>query len=426
MQKYFLHVLGCAMNISDSERIDQILSDLGYSKTRKENEANVFIVVACSVKQSAINRVYGKIHNWNKLKKNQDITTILTGCVLETDKKSFLQKFDHVININEISKLPEILNKKKQNYNRDYFKITPQRTNNFQALVPIMTGCNNFCSYCAVPYVRGREKSRAKNEIIKECQELIKSGYKEITLVGQNVNSYQPEHLSKITATGKFDFVDLLEKIASISGDFWIKFVSPHPKDTSLILIKTIAKHKNICNYFHLPLQSGSDKILESMNRPYTQKKYLNLVKNIYKYIPNVQISTDVILGFPGETKKDFNETIKIFKQANFTMAFISKYSPRKETKAFELEDDVTYAEKKIREEEINIVLAKTALENNKKLLNQNIKVLITEKKNKDYFGITEHNKNVKIKSVKSLKIGSFQIVKITKIETWKISGEIK
>jgi len=414
MPKYYLQVLGCAMNISDAERIRQVLADLRYTETKSEKQAQVLISVACSVRKSAIDRTYGKIHNWQKLKKTKKITTILTGCVLPTDKLKLAKKFDYIFDIKDLNTLPKILGKKKTNYNRDYFKILPARNNKYQALIPIMTGCNNFCSYCAVPYVRGREKSRPFQEIIKESQNAIQQGYKEIMLVGQNVNSYAD------------DFPKLLETIAQLPGDFWIKFISPHPKDTTLKLIKVITKNNKICKLVHLPLQAGSNKILKAMNRPYTQIKYLKLIADIYQFIPNVAISTDCIVGFPGETRADFNESKKVFKTAKFAMAYLAQYSPRPETAASLLTDNISHTEKATRENELNKILSKTALNFNKKYLNQSIKVLIIKKDEQNYFGITEHSKNVKIKTTKKLTVGSFQQVFITQIETWKISGEIK
>lgn len=402
------------MNHSDAERLRVVLADLGYTETTLEKQAKLLISMACSVRKSAIDRTYGKAHNWQKLKKTKNVVTFLTGCVLESDKKKLEKKFDLILDINNLANLPKILGNQKLNYNRDYLKILPLRQNKFQALVPIMTGCNNFCSYCAVPYVRGREKSRPFKDVLKECQNAIQQGYKEIILVGQNVNSYQ------------YNFPRLLATITEIPGDFWLKFISPHPKDTTLELIKVMAKYDKICKLIHLPLQAGSDKILRAMNRPYTQAKYLKLINNIYRLIPNVAISTDCIVGFPGETKTDFNQSKKVFMAANFAMAYLAQYSPRPQTSANQLTDNVSKVEKQQRELELNEILKKSSLAFNKKYLHKTIKVLVTKKDNNSYFGLTEHSKNVKISSSKKLKISSFYNVIITAAETWKISGEIK
>jgi len=412
LKKYFLWVLGCAMNLSDAERIDAVMAGLGYSKTLSENKADIIITVACSVRQSAIDRIWGRLNNWQKIKKNRSLLTILTGCVLDKDKANFIKKFDHYLPIKNLDDLPNLIAPTRgalQSY-KNYLEIQPQHSNNFQALLPIMTGCNNFCAYCAVPYVRGREKSRSPHEIIKEFKNLVKNGFKEITLVGQNVNSY------------KYGFLKLLKKLDAVQGDYWLKFVSPHPKDTTRDLIDFIASSQHICHHIHLPLQAGSNRILNAMNRPYTQKQYLDLVAYIYKKMPDCAITTDVIVGFPCETKKDFLESAKVFKKAKFAMGYLAQYSPRPQTQSAKLADNVSKKEKKYREEKLNDVLRKTSLEFNKKYLNRKIKILLTKK---GYFGITEHSKNIQIKSNKKLTIGEFYDILITQAEPWRLSGKI-
>ena len=303
------------MNESDSERIAIFLEKKGYQNTDKIETADLIVVNACSVRQMATDRVFGLGEKIKKLKqKNPKLKAILTGCLVEKDKQKFKKLFNEIIDI------------------KKFYKV-----NSYSGLVPIMTGCDNFCTYCVVPYTRGRETSRPINEILKEIKNLIKQGNKEIMLLGQNVNSY------------KHNFAKLLEKINSISGDFKVRFITNHPKGFSSELIKAIAKCDKVVKEIHLPIQSGDNQILKKMNRQYTVERYKKLVEKIREKIPNVKISTDVIVGFPGETIKQFNNTVNLFKEINYDLAFINKYSPREGTVAFKFKDDVSYQEKKRR-----------------------------------------------------------------------------
>ncbi|MBU2564178.1 MiaB/RimO family radical SAM methylthiotransferase [Patescibacteria group bacterium] len=318
--KYFVKTFGCQMNESDSERISSFLEDQGYINAKNINNADLIIVNACSVRQTAIDRILGLNPIFKKLKAKK----ILTGCVLKQDKSKFEKYFDEILSIQEL-------------LGQEYFKIRPKYLFKESAFVPIMTGCNNYCSYCAVPYVRGKEISRKPKEIIKEIKELIKKNYKQITLLGQNVNSY------------KYGFSKLLKELNNLQGNFKIHFLTNHPKDMSDELINTIAESKKIAKEIHLPLQSGDDNILKKMNRKYTKKQYLDLIKKIKKAIRNVKISTDVIVGFPGETKKQFENTVKVFKKVNYDTAYINKYSTRQGTESSKLKDNVSWNEKKQR-----------------------------------------------------------------------------
>ncbi|MFA4871975.1 MAG: tRNA (N6-isopentenyl adenosine(37)-C2)-methylthiotransferase MiaB [Patescibacteria group bacterium] len=415
-KKYFIWVLGCQMNKSDGERIDAVLSSLGYEKTSQESEADLIIVVACSVRQSAMDRIYGKARNWQKRRSRGDLITILTGCVLDKDKNKLNNKFDLILPVTEINKIPNKLANLKIIEVADYFHLAPKYNSNFQAYVPIMTGCNNFCSYCVVPYVRGKEVSRPAQEIITECKNLIKRGYKEITLLGQNVNSYK---------NGKYDFPKLLKKIDDIPGDWWLRFITSHPKDLSADLIKIMAKGKHLTPYLHLPIQSGDKDILKAMNRQYTPAHYLRLINKVRKNIPDVMISTDIIVGFPGETKKQFLNTVKIFKKIKFDMAYIAKYSQRSGTTAAELKDNVPQLEKVRRWRELTEVLKKTALENNKRLMGKTVRVLVEQFKNNKCLGKTHTFKTVTFESNKNL-IGKFVKVKINQVYSWGLYGQRK
>jgi len=340
--KYYIITFGCQMNKSDSERIAAVLEKIGYKKARNIEVADLIVVNMCSVRQSAVDRVYGKIKDFNKLKvKNEKLKVILTGCILGKDRKKFAQYFDYILNIKEILNLPYLLKLKTKPPENcspwSYLKIEPKYSSFPMAYVPISNGCNNFCTYCVVPYTRGHEQYRDKKEIICEISELIKKGFKEIILLGQNVNSYP-------------NFVGLLQNITDLTGDFKIKFITNHPKNFSDELIEEVARNDKIVKYIHLPVQSGDNEILKKMNRNYTREQYLLLVKKIKNKIPNVELTTDVIVGFPGETKKQFQATFDIFKRIKFANAYIAKYSPRENTAAYKLKDNILLEEKKRRE----------------------------------------------------------------------------
>jgi len=277
----------------------------------------LILINVCSVRQSAVNRVYAKVNKYFKKKK-----IILTGCVLKEDKN-------------------KLKNKVSEFWHPDYyFECLPIHQSKFQAFLPIMTGCNNFCAYCVVPYTRGREKSRPAKEIIREIKSLVKKDYKEVILLGQNVNSYKDKNVN---------FPKLLKKINNIKGNFKINFITSHPKDMSDELIETMAKCQKLIKEIHLPVQSGDNEILKKMNRHYTTAQYKNLIKKIREKIPGIKISTDIIVGFPGETKKQFQNTVKLAKEIKFEKAYIAKYSPRQGTLAFKLKNNVSPQEKKTR-----------------------------------------------------------------------------
>lgn len=418
--KYYLWPLGCAQNISDAERVATILEKNEYIITSEESEADIMIVLACSVKQSAIDRIHGRSKIWKKYKKKS--LKVLSGCVLPKDMKKMEQMFDVIFEIKDLADLPNLINNKQSTKNKkDYFNylsITPKHSNNFQAMVPISNGCNNFCTYCAVPYTRGREVSRPFDEIISEVTDLIKNGYKEITLLGQNVNSYGND-----IKNGK-TFLNLLRELDKIEGKFWIRFISNHPKDFPDKLLKELPKLKKVTPHIHLPMQSGSTKILKAMNRKYTRNEFLILVEKIRENIPNVAISTDTIVGFPEETEKDFKETISVYEKSRFDMAYISQYSSRPGTASAKKEDSITKEEKKRRCKELTEVLKKTALENNKRYVGKTVEVL-AGKEHKGYlWGRTNTFKLVKFKGPKKL-IGDFIEIKIESTTPWTLSGTL-
>ena len=335
------------MNESDSEHIASFLEKKGYKSTKDVNSANLIVVNVCSVRQSAIDRIFGLLNNIKKLKKkNPKLRIIITGCILKSDKRKFEEflvlhrtcsgaGFDEILDIKDFFNSPIFSDREKRATN--YLSLKPKYVKKDSAFVPIMTGCDNYCTYCVVPYTRGREFSRPIKEIVEEVSSLVKKDCKEITLLGQNVNSY------------KYGLAKLLEKLNSLLGNFKVNFLTNHPKDMSDELIDTIAKCKKIAKEIHLPIQSGDNLILKKMNRNYTVKQYKDLVRKIREKIPNVKISTDVIVGFPGETEKQFQNTVKLFREIKYDLAYINKYSPRLGTVAYKLEDNISWEEKRRR-----------------------------------------------------------------------------
>ena len=331
------------MNKADSERMATLLEKKGYKLASRETEADLILVNMCSVRQPAVDRVYGKIKNLTRLKdKKPGLKTVLTGCILKSDKKKLKEKFDEIWQ------------------SKDFFECLPKYQNKNQAFVPISNGCNNLCTYCVVPFVRGPLACRDHREILKEVKRAvnpirnaISNGAREIWLLGQNVNDYHSPTNSSI------NFPKLLQMVNNIPGQFSIRFTSPHPKDFSDELIEVMANSKKVAKYLNLPIQSGDNAVLKRMNRPYTAKQYKELVKNIRKRIPDINLSTDVIVGFPGETKKQFENTLNLLKKIEFKIAYISKYSPRPGTVAFLMEDNVSWPEKKRREKALRKIIPK-------------------------------------------------------------------
>lgn len=478
--KYFIRIFGCQMNYSDAERISTILEKLGLEPAFKNEadspakalaSAGLIIFVTCGVRQSAEDRIYGQIHNLRKKYPRKYI--ILTGCLahrkdVQRRLKNKVDLFFPIDNpiplISLISLIKKTKNKSSdylcdsKNNHYNYLKIKPKYSNSYTAYIPIMTGCNNFCAYCVVPSARGREYSRPAEDILKEVKALVKKGCREIILLGQNVNSYNSRirtnekriganirsySLSLAPYSRVINFADLLKLIEAIPGKFWIIFLTSHPKDMSGELIKMIAKSKKICEYISLPAQSGDNEILRKMNRHYTISHYKNLIKKIRRSfrrlnlrIPKVEpsVSTDIIVGFPGETKKQFENTAKLLREMKFDMAYVSQYSPRPETAAWKLKDNVSKKEKVSREKVLTKILAKTVLENNKNYVGKIVKVLVDKELNKKgalpaealaTAGHTRTQKKVLFSTNKKIPVGSFQKVKITKAKAFGLEGKI-
>jgi len=427
------------MNHSDSERIAGFLEAHKLKPAKNINEAALTIFNTCGVRQSAEDRVYGQIHN---IRKNYPkMRIILTGCLADRKdvQKRLKNKVDLFFPINnfkifgnwiiknclEIENCKLIIPVQKNSAGKikctSYLSIIPKYSNTFQAFVPIMTGCNNFCSYCVVPYARGQEISRPAEEILSELKTLVKNGCREIVLLGQNVNSYKDDEIN---------FSTLLKKANNIPGNFWIYFVSNHPKDFSDELIETATKLKKVCECIHLPVQAGSDEIIQKMNRKYTAKQYLKLINKVKKAFQKNKpgelfaITSDIIVGFPGESRKQFLKSANIMEEVSYDMVYFGQFSSRPKTAAWKMKDNVSKKEKERREKYLNVILKKTALKNNKNYLGKVIDILITSKKGNYYFGHTRTFKKVKLFSEKKGLIGKIVKSSITKINPWNLEGK--
>ncbi|MFA6271700.1 MAG: tRNA (N6-isopentenyl adenosine(37)-C2)-methylthiotransferase MiaB [Patescibacteria group bacterium] len=427
MPKYYNHILGCQMNKLDAEKMDALLEQMGFTETKKESEADLINVLACSVRQSAINRIDGKLKTWNKLRKDKPLTTLLTGCVLLKDKKGIGKQFDILLDMSQMHTLPQVLKKRMQDIedifpDSDYFKLPTKHKSPFQAFVTIQNGCNKFCRYCAVPYTRGREISRSSDQIISEVRDLVNKGYKEITLLGQTVNSYINPEKGTVKS-----FADLLKAIGKIKGDFWIRFISPYPTDFSDELIDVIASDKKICPHMHIPVQAGSNDMLKKMLRKYTREEYLALIEKIRAKMPDIAITTDIIVGFCDETEENFQDTLDLYEKVKFDMAYLAQYSKRPGTQATKLfKDNIPQRVKKQREVALNEVVKKYALLNNEKLLDKTVTVLPESIRKGMLYGKTDTNKSIQIKNGTKDQIGKFIQVKVTKVNPWSLEGTLK
>jgi tRNA-2-methylthio-N6-dimethylallyladenosine synthase len=409
MKKYSITTYGCQGNVSDSERIAATLENIGYIKN--EENPDIAIVNFCSIRQSAVDKSLSKL----KKLKSSKVKTIATGCILERDRKIISKNSDLILDINDLPKWPKIIQNKKVLKSKNYFSINPKRDSFFSALILAMTGCNNFCTYCAVPYTKGREYYRPAKNLLKECSDAINDGFKELWILGQNVNSYKDNEI---------DFSDLISMVDKIKGDFWIRFLSSHPKDFNQKLIDTIKNSKKITEYINLPVQSGDGEILKKMNRPYTISEYKKTAIKIRKEIPGAFLSTDIIVGFPGETNKNFKKTVDLFSLLKFDMAYISKYSPRPGTQSYKIKETVSFLEKKKRKDFLEKRLRKIITEKNLKLEGSFLDVLVERKDNKGFlYGKTRNYKTVKFLGPEKI-IGNFVKIKIEKGLTWGLKGK--
>lgn len=438
--KYHIITLGCQMNVSDSERVKAVLDEkMGYTWTDNEEEAHLVGIIACSVRQKAIDKVYSQISKWNKQKNHRHLITFLTGCILPYDKEQFLKKFDIVFNIADLPKFPEMISQygitspaslnltegKIPESIKDFWHITPHYSSDWQAFIPIQNGCDKFCTFCAVPYTRGREISRPHREIMQELETLVNKGYKSITLLGQNVNSYGFDKRGD-----EISFAELLRKIGEYgkqSGkDFWVYFTSPHPRDFTDEVVEVIAEYQHIAKQIHLPVQSGDDKVLIRMNRKHNIDKYRHIIHKIGELVPDATIFTDIITGFTGETEEQFENTRKIMEEFKFNMAYIAQYSPRPGAASSRWPDDVPQEVKKERFHALTKELTKHTIEYNNSLVGKTFKVLVTGKDKKEGYlsALTEGKIIVRFASGDESLIGEFAHVKITSVTPFSTEGE--
>ena len=433
---FYLKTYGCQMNEHDSENIEALLTRLGFSKVDDYENADLVLLNTCSIRENAHNKAFGMLGRLKHLKaQKKDLIVGLCGCMAQEASvvEEIINKYkwvNFVFGTHNMYQLPNIIDR-AINENKQQIEVFSKegdlveglpviRTNNYKAYVNIIYGCNKFCTYCIVPYTRGRERSRAREDILKEVDELIKDGYKEITLLGQNVNAYGKDLYDDYTLG------NLLEDIAKKDIPR-VRFMTSHPWDFTDSMVEVIGKYDNIMPSVHLPVQSGSSKILKLMGRRYTRESYLELFKKIKDTVPGVAISTDIIVGFPGETEEDFLETLSLAEECKYDNAFTFIFSKREGTPACLLKDEVSEEEKEERLQRLNKVVNKYFLENNKKLLDRVVPVLVegnSEKKDM-YYGYTDTNKLINFTAKREVEVGEIVNVKVTQAKTWSLDGEL-
>lgn len=434
-KKYFIKTYGCQMNVHDSEEIKKILENLGYTEIEDYEQADLIILNTCAIRENAHDKVFGFLGRCKHLKKtNKDLILGLCGCMAQEENvvKEIREKhkyIDIVFGTHNMNELPDMLmnfyGKQSINvYSKEgdviEFGNLYKRDSKITAWVNIMYGCDKFCTYCIVPYTRGKQRSRKSEDILKEVKELKEQGYKEITLLGQNVNAYGKD------LDGEIEFGELLEKVSDI-GIERIRFVTSHPWDFTDKMIDVIASRENIMPYIHLPLQSGSNKILKLMGRRYTKEEYLELFNKIRNKIKNASITTDIIVAFPGETEEDFNDTLDVVNTCKYDGAFTFIYSPRENTPAAKMKNDLTEAEKEDRLHRLNELVNKYSKESNERMLNTIQKVLVIGVSEKDSNKVCGYTENMKLVNVAAPKdtIGQIINVKITDAKSFSLDGEI-
>lgn len=429
---YYIKTFGCQMNIHESEKLAGMLVSLGYEKTEDMKNADVIVFNTCSIRDGVDQKIIGNIGTTKKLKKNNpNLIIAVCGCMTQADGAGEMLKkrypfLDIIFGTHNIHLFKEYLQSRLAS-GKKIMEVWDKETGIFESVdmlrdnmfsnawVNINYGCNNFCSYCIVPYVRGRERSREPGDIIVEVKSLIKDGYKYITLLGQNVNSYGNDFEDK-----NINFANLLKELSKLEGDFRLKFMTSHPKDLSEELIKVIAGSDKICNSIHLPIQSGSNKVLKEMNRKYTREHYLSTVEMIRKYIPDAYISTDIIVGFPGETDEEFEETVDIVNKVRYDGVFAFMYSRRKGTVADKMPNQILENVKKDRIHKLLGISKAMTKEKNKELVGKNLNVIAVKSENGLYETLSDSGKTIYVENA-NLKANNFYTVKITKFANNKL-----
>ena len=444
--KYTILTMGCQLNENDSEKLCGMLEEMGYEKTENGQEADIALFNTCCVRENAEDKLFGKLGELKRLKEEKGIIIAIGGCMMQekhiTDKiKQSYPFVDIIFGTHTLHKFPQdlykVLTQKTKLEDildidgKVYEGLPIKRNSSIKASVTIMNGCNNFCSYCIVPYVRGRERSREPRAIIEEVKDLAKQGYKEITLLGQNVNSYlrveREKQIPFEEYEGVHSFATLLEAINKIEGIERIRFVSPHPKDFTDDVIDAISKCDKVCKLVHLPLQSGNTKVLKEMNRKYTKEQYLNLVDKMKAKIPNLTLSTDIIVGFPGETDEEFEDTLDVVRKVKFEQVYMFIYSRRVGTPGDRMENQIAEEVKHKRFDKLKELVESQIEENNQKYVGTTQKVLVEgESKNNQELltGRTDSNKVVIFEGDKKL-IGEMADLKIVSEHMWYLKGEV-
>lgn len=435
--KYHIVTYGCQMNVHESEKMAGILRKMGYEETSSDEDADIILFNTCCIRENAENHAFGNIGALKKLKKQKpDLIIAVGGCMTQEKGKTEIlrKKFPFIdvmfgtLNLEELETLIE----RKKAQKKKVIEIREQegdivefddayRTSYPNAWVNIMYGCNNFCSYCIVPYVRGRERSRKPENIVKEVKKLVAEGYKEITLLGQNVNSYGTDGKAGVT------FAQLLEQVASIEGDFRLRFMTSHPKDFNEDVVKVMQKYRKICRLVHLPVQSGSNAVLRAMNRRYTREKYLEEIKMLRSYFPEAEVTTDIIVGFPGETEEDYLQTESLVREVNYASAFTFVYSPRQGTKAAEMPDQIPEEVQKDRIMRLVELVNSLTRKKSEKYVGKSVEILCEDYDEKKgmYLGRDEFGRMGYFKSDENV-IGKFVTLRVTQANGISLFGEMQ
>lgn len=432
----YVRTYGCQQNVADGEKIKGLLSEMGFSFADSPEDADFILFNTCAVREHAEDRVFGNVGALKNIKRRHP-STIIAVCGCMTEQERVVERFKKsypfvnlVFGTHVIHRLPEMLYTAITDSKRVFLRghegeevlegIPTRRDGTSRAWVTVMLGCDNFCSYCIVPYVRGREKSRRPEEVVKECRQLIEAGYKEITLLGQNVNSYGKGLEEKV------NFAELLRRIDAIPGDYRIRFMTSHPKDASRELFDVMAQSQHIPHYIHLPFQSGNDRVLKEMNRRYTREQYLELIRYARRVMPDVSFTSDVIVGFPGETYEEFQDTLSLIREVEFTSLFTFIYSPREGTRAATMPDPVSHQEKTEWFGELLKVQEEIAARRSAAMVGQTYRVLVEERNEKSGLlsGRTASSVVIDFPGGEEL-VGQYTDVKVTAARSWMLSGEL-
>ena len=435
MKSYYIYTYGCQMNESDSERLAHQLESVGYIATEEVNEADLIILNTCCVRETAENKIYGRIGELKHLKeKNKNLIIAITGCMAQKNQADMFKRAPHIDivlgthniqHINEMVKEVQRTKKRQVNVEMDNTvlpELAAKPNGTFFAWVPIMNGCNKFCTYCIVPHVRGREISRSVEAIVKEVRELGEKGFKEITLLGQNVNSYGLDFKDGT------DFGTLVDALDGIPGIERIRYMTSHPQDMTKAMVDALGRSSNIVTQLHLPVQSGSDNILQRMNRHYSVEQYKDLLQYCREKIDGVTITTDIIVGFPGETEEDFQQTLQLLKDVRYDMAFTFIYSKRSGTPAAEFEEQVPEEVKRVRLQALMDVQNEISLELNQAMEGKVYDIIVEGPSRTDenmWFGRTSGNKMVLFPKQDGLNVGDIVDVRIDKGQTWVLYGTV-